>query len=49
MPIKHAIWKVAQSPEPLKEIALASERQLEDMIVARPGILLYGWALRSRR
>lgn len=38
MPIKHTIWEVAKSPAPLKEIALASAQQLEDMIVARPGI-----------
>jgi|GEM_PF-4742939 len=35
MPIQHAIWKVGKSPEPLKETGLASEQQLEEMIVAR--------------
>jgi hypothetical protein len=49
MPIKHAIWKVATSSEPLKEVALASEQQLEDMIVARPGILSDEWMLIGRQ
>jgi len=49
MPIRHAIWKVAKSPEPLKEVALASEQQLEDMIVARPGILSDDWMLIGRQ
>jgi hypothetical protein len=26
MPIKHAIWKVAKLPEPLREISLATEQ-----------------------
>jgi len=49
MPIKHAIWKVSKAPEPLKEIALATEQQLEDMIVARPGILSDDWMLIGRQ
>ena len=49
MPIKHAIWKVGKEPEPLKEIGLASELQLEDMIVARPAILSDDWMLIGRQ
>jgi hypothetical protein len=49
MPIKHAVWKVAKQPEPLKEIGLASEQQLEDMIVARPAILSDDWMLIGRQ
>lgn len=37
MPIKHAIWKIAKSPEPLHEIVLAIEQEADDMIVAGPG------------
>src|SRR5688572_18150952 len=49
MPIKHAIWKVAKQPEPLREISLASEQQLEDMIVARPAILSDDWMFIGRQ
>ena len=49
MPIKHAIWKVAQQPTPLKETVLSSEEQLEDMIVARPAILSDDWMLIGRQ
>lgn len=49
MPIKHAIWKVAKQPEPLREISLATEQQLEDMIVARPAILSDDWMLIGRQ
>jgi hypothetical protein len=49
MPIKHTIWKIGKSPEPLNEISMASEQQLEDMIVARPGILSDDWMLIGRQ
>lgn len=49
MPIKHAIWKIGKTPEALKEISMASEQQLEDMIVARPGILSDDWMLIGRQ
>jgi len=39
MPVKHAVWKVGQHPEPLPAATLASEQELEDMIVASPKIL----------
>jgi hypothetical protein len=34
MPIKHAIWTVGEKPTPLAPGRLATERQLEEMIVA---------------
>ena len=49
MPIKHAIWKVSRQPVPLKETVLASEQQLEDMILARPAILSDDWMLIGRQ
>lgn len=36
MPIRHAIWKVAEQPVPLVESSLVTERLLEDMILAAP-------------
>ena len=39
MPIHHAIWKVGASPEPLSLSKLATEKELEDMITARPELL----------
>lgn len=39
MPIRHAIWKVGAQPVPLAESSLATERLLEDMIIAAPQIL----------
>lgn len=49
MPIRHAIWKVASSPEPLAESRLASEQLLEDMIVAQPRLLSDEWMLIGRQ
>jgi hypothetical protein len=49
MPIKHAIWMMGAQPEPLREVALASEQKLEDMIVARPAILSEDWMLIGRQ
>ena len=39
MPIRQSIWKVGDSPQPLEESRLASEQQLEQMIVANPRLL----------
>lgn len=39
MPIRQSIWKVGESPQPLAEARLASEQQLEQMIVASPSLL----------
>lgn len=45
MPVKHAIWQVGASPQPLSASALDSEQQLEDMIVRSPEILSDQWML----
>jgi hypothetical protein len=49
MPIRTALWKVALSPQPLAESALASEKLLEDMIVAEPALLSDEWMLIGRQ
>lgn len=49
MPIQHAIWEVGTAPIPLKSTTLASEQQLEDMIVASPEILSGQWMLIGRQ
>lgn len=49
MPIHHAIWKVGESPEPLSLSKLATEKELEDMITARPEILSAEWMLIGRQ
>src|SRR5208282_4321341 len=49
MPIHHAIWKVAPQPQPLVESSLASERLLEEMIVAAPRVLSDEWMLIGRQ
>ncbi len=43
MPIHHAIWKVGASPESLSLSKLATEKELEDMITARPEVLSAAW------
>ena len=45
MRIHHAIWKVEGQPAPLTVTKLPSERELEDMITARPEILSVEWML----
>jgi len=45
MPIRNHIWTVAAQPQPLPETRIASERTLEDMIVAAPRILSDEWML----
>lgn len=49
MPIKHAIWKVGQSPQPLAACKLVNEKMLEDMIVSSPSILSSEWMLIGRQ
>ena len=49
MPIRTALWKVSPQPQPLSEATLASERALEDMIVAAPNLLSDEWMLIGRQ
>lgn len=49
MPIHHAIWRVGEQPAPLVSSRLASEQQLEDMIVRDPRILSSEWMLIGRQ
>ena len=49
MPIRNAIWTVSNTPQPLPEARLLSERVLEDMIVAAPRILSDEWMLIGRQ
>lgn len=49
MPIQHAIWKIGDAPAPLMTSRLASEQQLEDMIVRDPRILSSEWMLIGRQ
>jgi hypothetical protein len=49
MPIKHAIWTVGEKPLPLAPGRLATERQLEEMIVADLRILSGDWMLIGRQ
>ena len=49
MPIQHAIWKVGATPEALTISKLATEKDLEDMITARPEMISSGWMLIGRQ
>lgn len=49
MPVQHALWKIGEKPERLSGGRLDGERQLEDMIVAAPGILSSDWMLIGRQ
>jgi len=49
MPIHHAIWKVGKQPAPLIASRLASDQQLEDMIVRDSRILSGEWMLIGRQ
>jgi hypothetical protein len=49
MPIQHAIWRVGDDPAPLTGSKLASEQQLEAMIVRDPRILSSEWMLIGRQ
>lgn len=49
MPIQHSIWRVGDEPAPLASSRLASEQQLEAMIVRDPRILSGEWMLIGRQ
>jgi hypothetical protein len=49
MPVKHAIWRVGEQPEPLAATTLVSEQLLENMIVRSPDILSSEWMLIGRQ
>jgi hypothetical protein len=49
MPIRTALWKVGTQPQPLAESSLASEKLMEDMILAAPSILSDEWMLLGRQ
>jgi hypothetical protein len=49
MPIQHAIWKFGATPEALTVSKLATEKDLEDMITARPEMISSGWMLIGRQ
>ncbi len=49
MPIRTTLWKVGPQPQALTESALASEKLLEDMIVAAPRMLSDDWMLIGRQ
>lgn len=49
MPIRHAIWKVGNKPEPLAEVSLGKETILEQMITEDPSILSERWLLIGRQ
>ena len=43
MPIQHPIWKSGATPEALTVSKLATEKDLEEMITARPEMISSGW------
>lgn len=49
MPISHALWTVDTKPAEVSRGTLASEQQLEEMIVAEPRILSDEWMLVGRQ
>lgn len=49
MPIRTTLWEVGQQPQALTESVLASEKTLEDMIVAEPRMLSDDWMLIGRQ
>lgn len=49
MPIRTALWKVGALPTLLGGSSLAREQQLEDMIVAAPGLVSDEWMLIGRQ
>ena len=49
MAIVTALWKVGTVPQELPKAGLASERQLEDMIVAAPRLISEEWMLIGRK
>jgi hypothetical protein len=49
MPISHALWTVGAQPSEVSRGTLATEQQLEEMIVAAPRILSDEWMLVGRQ
>ena len=49
MSIRSALWKVGTQPQQLAESILPSERLLEEMIIAAPGLLSDEWMLIGRQ
>ncbi|WP_440593177.1 endonuclease NucS domain-containing protein [Schlesneria sp.] len=49
MPIQTAIWRIGPQPQLLPSTVLATERLLEDMIVAAPNMLSEDWMLIGRQ
>jgi hypothetical protein len=49
MPIRHAIWTTGDTPVALPAVRLASEQQLEGMIVKEPRILSDEWMIIGRQ
>jgi hypothetical protein len=45
MPVGQRIWRIAQPPQRLRESTLASEKLLEEMIVAAPEIVSDEWMI----
>lgn len=45
MPVHHAIWRVGDKPRPLTISKLASEKQLQKMIIQDPSILTDQWMI----
>ena len=48
-PIQNPIWKSGATPEALTVSKLATEKDLEDMITARPEMISSGWMLIGRQ
>lgn len=49
MPVEHAIWKVAETPQRLTECTLDNEKDLEDLIFKDMSILSDEWLLIGRQ
>ena len=49
MPIRHSLWHVGATPQPIPEASLATEALLENMIVAAPDMLSGEWMLIGRQ
>ena len=46
---QRSIWRVGQPPQRLPESRLASERELEEMIIAEPEIVSDQWMIIGQR
>jgi uncharacterized protein YeaO (DUF488 family) len=49
MPVRHAVWRIADQPHQLQGAQLESEAHLEQMIVKSPAILSSDWMLIGRQ